>query len=322
MPIFRFVAIAGSLLLALLFVADATLKSRGPLFTNNSEGLTRPEPVRTQTAQRAPEAPRKQEAKRAQEAPQTRAPALVPDAALQPAPAAKPVAPPIAEIGEAAEALPPAAQAETEVVTYPELPKPQPAEVAKAEVAQVEVAKTEVTKPEPAKPQAAKTETARTQTAKTDVAKAEVAKPVPARTEVAKAEVAKAEVAKADVAKTQSIKAEPVKAEPARTETAKIEPSVTEPTKHAVIKREAVTTAQRETQRDTARTAPTPKLHKQIARKPERGSRYAAYRDGQASRDDVPTVDNGYAYGVAPGRARAERQQSWGGEYGQSRYRF
>ena len=72
MPIFRFVAVAGCLLLALLFVADATLKPRGPLFTNNSEGLTRPERVRTQTAQRAPEA------QRAQEAPRPRAPALVP----------------------------------------------------------------------------------------------------------------------------------------------------------------------------------------------------------------------------------------------------
>src|SRR5689334_2911853 len=128
MPIFRFVAIAGSLLLALLFVADATLKPRGPLFTNNSEGLTRPEPVRTQTAQRAPEA------QRPQEAPRPRAPALVPNAALQPAPAAKPAAPPIAEIAETVETPPAIAQAESATP-----------EVAKTEVAKVEVAKPEVT---------------------------------------------------------------------------------------------------------------------------------------------------------------------------------
>ena len=51
MPIIRFAAVAGAILLALLFVADATLKPRGPLFTNNSEGLPRSEPVRTQQAQ-------------------------------------------------------------------------------------------------------------------------------------------------------------------------------------------------------------------------------------------------------------------------------
>ena len=41
MPIFKFLAVTGSILVALLFVADATLAPRGPLFTNNSEGLPR-----------------------------------------------------------------------------------------------------------------------------------------------------------------------------------------------------------------------------------------------------------------------------------------
>lgn len=261
MPIFRFFAVAGGWLLALLFVADATLKSHGPLFTNNSEGLTRPEPGRMQTAQRAPEAPPKKEAKRAQEAPQP--PMLVP--ASQLAPAAKPVAPPIAAIGEAVEAPPAAAQTETEVVTYPELPRPQPVTTEPANTA----------------------------------------------------------VAKAEMAKTEPIKTEPAKTEPTRIEAAKVDAGVAEPAKQDAIKREAIAATPQETPRETAPTTPAPKVHKQIARKPERGNRYAAYRDNQTTtREGVPTVDNGYAYGVAPGRARAERQQSWGGEFGQGRYRF
>lgn len=269
MPILRFFAVAGGWLLALLFVADATLKPRGPLFTNNSEGLTRPEPVRTQTAQRAPEAPPKKEVKRTQEAPQP--PTLVP--ASQLAPAAKPVAPPIAEIGQEAATPLAVAQAETEVVTYPEPPRLQPAT---------------------------------TQPVNTEVAKTEATKLEPVRTEVAKTEVAKTEVAKTEVTRPQPIRTEPAKVEPARTDTAKLDD---------VAEAATPTTAPRE----TARTAP--KMHKQVARKPDRGNRYAAYRDGPIGRDTVPTVDNGYAYGVAPGRARAERQQ-WGGEFGQSRYRF
>jgi hypothetical protein len=176
----------------------------------------------------------------------------VPNAALQPTPAAKPVAPPIAEVAEAVEPPPAAAQAEP----------------AKPEVVKTEVAKTETTRTEPAK-------------------------------------------------------TEPAKTEPARIEAAKLEAGVTEPAKSDVTRREAATAAPKEAQRETARTAaPAPKPHKQVARKPERGSRYAAYRDGQTARDEVPTVDNGYPYGVAPRRERAEHQRPWGGEYGQSRFRF
>ncbi len=58
MPIFRFVAIAGSLLLALLFVADATAEAARTAVHQQFRRIDRPEPVRTQTAQRAPEAPR------------------------------------------------------------------------------------------------------------------------------------------------------------------------------------------------------------------------------------------------------------------------
>jgi hypothetical protein len=52
MPIFKFLAVTGSILVALLFVADATLTPRGPLFTNDSEGIPRSEPIRTQEPQR------------------------------------------------------------------------------------------------------------------------------------------------------------------------------------------------------------------------------------------------------------------------------
>src|SRR5262249_40368782 len=120
----------------------------------------------------------------------------------------------------------------------------------------------------------------------------------------------------------ESTKPEPAQAEHAKAKTAKFEAGVSEPSKSSVIKREAVTAAPKETQRETARTSPTPKIHKQVARKPERGKRYAAYRDSQTNRDDVPTVENGYPYGVAPRRERAEWQRPWGGEYGQSRFRF
>lgn len=151
MPIFRFVAVTGTILLALLFWADAALKPRGPLFTNNSEGLTRSEPVRTQTAQRAPEIQR------------PRAPALVP--VTPPQPIAKPAAPPIAEIAETVETPPVPARAE--VAT---------SEPAKPEVATSESTKTEPIKTEPAKTEPAKLETATLEAAATEPAKTEVIK--------------------------------------------------------------------------------------------------------------------------------------------------
>src|SRR5215204_1960766 len=69
MPIFKFLAVTGSILVALLFMADAMLTPSGPLFTNDSEGLTRPEP-KQKLAKRA-------EPVQAQDAPRPRAPSLL-----------------------------------------------------------------------------------------------------------------------------------------------------------------------------------------------------------------------------------------------------
>ncbi len=193
MPIFRFAAIAGAILLALLFVADATLAPRGPLFTNNSEGLPRPQPIRQQ-----------QQAELSQDAPRPRAPALVPDTPPQSA----------------------------------------------------------------------------------------VAEPSPAATQAAAPPVAAVETAGTASARTQA-RTESFRTEPATTASTKLEESGTE----------------------AAKAAPAPKTRKQ-ARRSERSSRYAAYRD------DVPGVENGYAYGVPFRRERAEWQRPWGGEFGQNRYRF
>ena len=63
-----------------------------------------------------------------------------------------------------------------------------------------------------------------------------------------------------------------------------------------------------------------------MARRHEGGSRHAAYREGHTARGHVPRTENGYAYGVSPAEARAERlgmQRQWsGGDFGQNRYRF
>jgi hypothetical protein len=254
MPIIRFVAVAGAILVGLLFLANATLQPRGPLFTNNSEGLPRAQPVRPQVAEQP------------QEAPRPRAPTLVPATRQQPATAeaasvTKPAAPAIAEIAETVETPPATAQVRTEL---------------------------------------ADTEPAKSQPAKTEIAK------------VAKTESIKTETTKAALAKTQ----------PASVETAKLEAGAAEPANSNFTKREVVTTARKETQREATRTAPASKMYKQVTRKPERGSRYAAYRDGQTERNDVPVVENGYAYGVAPRKERAEWQRPSGGEFGQSRFRF
>ena len=69
MPIFKFIAVTGTLLLGLLFVADSMFKPSGPLFTNDSEGLTRSEP-KQKVAKRP-------EPVQAQEAPRARAPSLL-----------------------------------------------------------------------------------------------------------------------------------------------------------------------------------------------------------------------------------------------------
>ena len=69
MPIFKFIAVTGTLLLGLLFVADSMFKPSGPLFANDSEGLTRSEP-KQKVAKRP-------EPVQAQEAPRPRAPSLL-----------------------------------------------------------------------------------------------------------------------------------------------------------------------------------------------------------------------------------------------------
>jgi hypothetical protein len=79
-----------------------------------------------------------------------------------------------------------------------------------------------------------------------------------------------------------------------------------------------IETAKAETATTETRKAAPPKPRKQ-ARKHERGSRYAAYRESQT----VPAAENGYAYGVPPRRERPEWQRQWGGEFGgQNRFRF
>ena len=148
MPIFRFVAVAAAILLALLFVADATFASRGPLFTNESEGLPRSQPIRPQVA----EVP--------QEAPRPRAPSLAAVPPEQPA-AASPVtaatikAPPLAAVAEmsgtAAARTPDRAQsAKTEPA------RTEPARVATAEL---EAVGTEASKRDAFKRNAATTRT-------------------------------------------------------------------------------------------------------------------------------------------------------------------
>jgi hypothetical protein len=111
MPIFKFLAVTGSILVALLFVANATLTPHGPLFTNNSEGLPRSEPMRGQAQAQVP----------AQERP--RAPALVqvappqtvaPAAAVATAPVETPT-PLAAETTVSASATPKAVAASTPV---------------------------------------------------------------------------------------------------------------------------------------------------------------------------------------------------------------
>jgi len=183
MPIIRFVAVAGAILLALLFVADASMKPRGPLFTNNSEGLPRSEPVRTQQAQHTPETSR------------PRAPALVQIAPQEPVRATKPAAPPIAEIAEV-ETPPATAQAG--------------ANVAKSEVVKSEVANTE----------SARIETAGIETTKTETAKTEATKAEPAKVESAAIETSELEASPTEFANNPAPKAaqkETIRTAPAKT---------------------------------------------------------------------------------------------------------
>jgi hypothetical protein len=147
MPIFRFVAIAGGMLLALLFVADATLAPRGPLFTNQSEGLPRSQPIQPQEA-----------ASRAEPA-RPRAPALVqlPPAETAAGPS-RIVAPP-AEVAEVVTAAAPVgadavpASPNKTTATEPDKVEPAKAESATTEIAKLDGGTEAATRPSTAAPQ-------------------------------------------------------------------------------------------------------------------------------------------------------------------------
>ena len=135
MTIFRFIAAAGVVLLALLFVADATLAPRGPLFTNNTEGLPRSQPIRPHAAEWP------------QEAAGPRAPALAEMAPEQPAApnpvaAATPVAAPLAAVAETSGSTLAGTQDKTQS------PKTEPAtsEPAKVAIAKLEAISAEASK--------------------------------------------------------------------------------------------------------------------------------------------------------------------------------
>jgi hypothetical protein len=156
MPIFKFLAVTGSILLALLFVANATLTPHGPLFTNNSEGLPRSQPIRAQEAELPPEPPR------------PRAPALVqvapPQAVAPPVAAAPPLAEvPAAPAAETAVSAPAAPEAITAsapaapkaaAVAAPAAPEPIAASAPQAVTASAPVAPKAATASAPAAPKA------------------------------------------------------------------------------------------------------------------------------------------------------------------------
>ena len=145
MPIFRFAAVTGAILLVLLFVADATLAPRGPLFTNNSEGLPRSQPIRQQEAELPPEPPR------------PRAPMLVPDesppAIAEPMTAATPAAAPLAPVAETAGTTQPVEAAKTEPASTPttklETARPGATEAASSVAPESHAATAETVKPTP-----------------------------------------------------------------------------------------------------------------------------------------------------------------------------
>jgi hypothetical protein len=120
MPIFKFLAVTGCILVALLFVADATLTPRGPLFTNDSEGIPRSEPIRTQEPQRQ-RAPALVQI----EPPQTVAPPVAKAPPLADVPA-RPVAEATVPIPAAPGAVAASAPAAPEAITAaaPAAPKP------------------------------------------------------------------------------------------------------------------------------------------------------------------------------------------------------
>jgi hypothetical protein len=268
MPIFRFLAVTGSILVALLFVADATLTPRTPQFTNESYGLPRSEPMQPK------------------EAPRLRAPALVqvePPQSIIAAPApALAVVPTPAPLP--APALLPAAAETTGAAPATALVAVAPATQARAEASKIETAKVEPARSQPATILPANTELARIKTAKAEAAGTGAAKP---------------EATKPKATKPKATKPETNKTESTKTQTATTE---------------------------TPRAARALKTRKQAGRKHDRNGHFAANRDGQQTQDRRGPVETGYAFGVQPGEARAERrdwQPLWGGsDFGQTPRRF
>ena len=282
MPIFKLLAVTGPILVGLLFLANATLAPRGPLFTNRSVGLSRSQPARPQVAEPTPEPPR------------PRAPRLVPDKSPQPAIA-------IPAWAEAPAPAPLRALVET-----------KPAPVAAAPQITTEVAKTEPAnaaplpavvemKPTPAPVAAAATPQIKTAPGRTEAVKTEAANPEAAKPEVAKPEVAKTQVTKTAPAATAPT-TKSAKVETTGTGAAKLDANKRAAKNSEASKREAVTT-------ETRKAAPAQQARKPVVRNHDRDHRAASRREG--ARDHVPAVENGYAYGVRPGLERREPQRSW-----------
>lgn len=281
MPIFKFIAVTGTALLALLFAADAMLTPSGPLFTNDSEGLTRSEPKQQQA--------KRPEPVQTQEAPRTRAPSLLQVDSKRAEPARDETV--RFELPQPVIAAPAQAPAQVPAPVATLVPAPAPAPLPAAIEATASAPETPV---DPAASAAMAAETART-----DAAPIKAAKVDPTVNEAAETETARPQAANATASKSA-------------------------PTKPAATRTETAATAPITVQAPRAARAPKPR--KPAARQPESRSRHVTYRDGQHARDRGPRTENGYAYGVSPAEARAERldmQRRWNGDdFGPGHYRF
>ena len=350
MPIFKFVAVTGVALLGLLFAADAMLTPSGPLFTNDTEGLTRAEPKQKQA--------KRSEPAEAREAPRPRAPSLLqvdagkaepaqdetvryelpqpvlaaPVQAPAQAPAPTVIAAPAPVAAPApTPALAPLPTAIEPTALVPVTPVDPAASAAMAEAegktgaakigAKVEPAKNQAVKAEAQRIKTTKVEAAKADPDKTDAAKLETVAPAPQAPQqqaerpraLAPVQAMPPQPAVAVPAAAPSPAVIETKPAPAPVATAKVETGGTEATGRA-NKREAAAT-------ETRQAAPTQKARKPVVRNHDRDSRYAAYRS-EGARDHVPTVENGYAYGVRPGSERREWQRPWDGDFSQHRFRF
>jgi hypothetical protein len=316
-------------LLGLLFLADAMLpaKPSGPQFATHSEGLTRAEP-KQKPAKRA-------EPVEAQQAPRARAPSLLQVDAEKMEPAQDETVRyelPPPTIAAPAQVIASAVIAPAPVVALAPAPRTAfeataPAPVtpvdpaASAAMAAVEgkadASKIAASKLEPTNNQTPKIEAQRIKTAKVDAVKAEAAileavKPTASKIETI---MTQSTAAPAPAALPASVPASPISQSippapaSAVTVVASTPPVVTEAPKVERVKIEPVRTTRH---------------RKSAARPHDNGSRYAAFREAHFGRGTVPHTENGYAYGVSPATARAERleMRGWSGEFGQSRYRF